>query len=100
MPIAHLTSTPAATSMSTLPIPRLCEAISGIYRGNRAAVELVVIAFVAGGHVLLEDIPGVGKTTLARALAAQGRTDDAQTVRAELAQAWAGADKAAGDHQH
>src|SRR4051812_26527623 len=50
-------------------IPRLIEAINGVYRGNRGAVDLMIIAYLAGGHVLLEDIPGVGKTTLARALA-------------------------------
>jgi len=50
-------------------IDRLITAMAGVYRGNRQAIELMVVAFVAGGHVLLEDIPGVGKTTLARALA-------------------------------
>jgi len=50
-------------------ILRLIDAVAGVYRGNRPAVELLVVAFLAGGHVLLEDIPGVGKTTLARALA-------------------------------
>ena len=36
--------------------------------GKRAAVEAVVIALLAGGNILLEDVPGVGKTTLAQAL--------------------------------
>ena len=36
---------------------------------RREAIELVVISVLAGGHVLLEDLPGTGKTTLARALA-------------------------------
>lgn len=34
------------------------------------AIDWVVSAFIAGGHVLLEDVPGTGKTTLAKALAA------------------------------
>jgi len=38
-------------------------------RGKPAVVEQVVTGLVAGGHVLLEDLPGVGKTTLAYALA-------------------------------
>jgi len=64
------TLAPSGQAMPIHPeIPRLIEAISGVYRGNRAAVDLLVIAYLAGGHVLLEDIPGVGKTTLARALA-------------------------------
>jgi MoxR-like ATPase len=50
-------------------IERILNAISSVYRGTREPVELLAIAFLAGGHVLIEDIPGVGKTTLARALA-------------------------------
>ncbi len=37
--------------------------------GKKRAVELVVLAMASGGHVLIEDIPGVGKTSLACALA-------------------------------
>ncbi len=37
--------------------------------GKHREVHLSVVALVAGGHLLLEDVPGVGKTTLARALA-------------------------------
>ncbi len=37
--------------------------------GKRAAVELLIVALLCEGHVLLEDVPGVGKTMLARALA-------------------------------
>jgi MoxR-like ATPase len=43
--------------------------LAAVYRGNPDGIELVLTALVAGGHILLEDIPGVGKTTLARALA-------------------------------
>jgi len=38
--------------------------------GKRHAITLTLAAFFAGGHVLLEDIPGVGKTTLAKSFAA------------------------------
>lgn len=48
----------------------LRQGIGQVYRGDGEAVDLLLTAFLAGGHVLLEDIPGVGKTTLARALAA------------------------------
>lgn len=48
---------------------RLREVICRVYRGRSEVVDLLVTAFLAGGHVLLEDIPGVGKTTLGRALA-------------------------------
>lgn len=43
--------------------------ISLVIRGKANAVKLVVAAVVSGGHVLLEDVPGTGKTTLAKALA-------------------------------
>jgi MoxR-like ATPase len=37
--------------------------------GKEKSIELVLIALLAGGHVLLEDVPGVGKTLLAKSLA-------------------------------
>ena len=40
-----------------------------VVRGRDAAVELVTCALLSGGHVLIEDVPGSGKTTLARAFA-------------------------------
>jgi len=49
---------------------RLVAGVERVVHGRRAAVELVVCAVLAGGHVLLEDVPGSGKTTLARAVAA------------------------------
>ncbi len=41
-----------------------------VIRGKDEAIELVLIALASSGHVLLEDAPGTGKTTLAKALAA------------------------------
>jgi len=43
--------------------------VEKVFIGKRDVVELAVVALIAGGHLLLEDVPGVGKTTLARALA-------------------------------
>ena len=37
--------------------------------GKEEAIELMLIALVCRGHVLIEDVPGVGKTTMAAALA-------------------------------
>jgi len=48
---------------------RLVESVERVVFGKRAAVETVVAALLARGHVLIEDVPGVGKTMLARALA-------------------------------
>ena len=43
--------------------------IERVIVGKRAVVELCIVALLCEGHVLLEDVPGVGKTMLARALA-------------------------------
>ena len=48
---------------------RLVSSVASVLRGHDDTVRLVVCALASGGHVLLEDIPGVGKTTLAKALA-------------------------------
>ena len=44
-------------------------AVNGIILGKQHEVRLAVACLLAGGHLLIEDIPGVGKTTLAQALA-------------------------------
>lgn len=48
---------------------RIKDAVNSVFVGKEDVVEKVLICLLAGGHVLLEDVPGVGKTTLARALA-------------------------------
>ena len=48
----------------------LVERVGTVLEGKREVVELAVVGLLAEGHVLVEDVPGVGKTTLARALAA------------------------------
>src|SRR5450631_3141286 len=47
----------------------LRRAVEGALEGKSEVVELALIALIARGHILIEDVPGVGKTTLARALA-------------------------------
>jgi MoxR-like ATPase len=47
----------------------LVTTVKSVLRGHDDVVELVVAAVLAGGHVLVEDLPGSGKTTLARAVA-------------------------------
>ena len=51
-------------------IKKLEENINEVFVGKEEVVENLLICLLAGGHVLLEDVPGVGKTTLANALAA------------------------------
>ncbi len=48
---------------------RVVTQVERVLVGKHAAIETVMIALLARGHALLEDIPGVGKTTLAKALA-------------------------------
>jgi MoxR-like ATPase len=48
---------------------RIVENVGRVLEGKREVVELAVVGLLARGHLLIEDVPGVGKTTLARALA-------------------------------
>jgi MoxR-like ATPase len=50
-------------------IELLQAAIERVIRGKPEAVRLAIVTLLAGGHLLIEDVPGVGKTTLAHALA-------------------------------
>ncbi|UYZ24287.1 AAA family ATPase [Mesobacillus jeotgali] len=50
-------------------VERILENIDKVMTGKRNVAELSLIALLAGGHVLLEDVPGVGKTMMVRALA-------------------------------
>ncbi len=47
----------------------LKQAIESVIRGKSESVDLVLVTLLAGGHLLIEDVPGVGKTTLAHTLA-------------------------------
>jgi MoxR-like ATPase len=55
--------------------------IERVIRGKRENVELAMLCLLSEGHLLLEDVPGVGKTTLARAIAA---SVDAQWTRIQF----------------
>jgi MoxR-like ATPase len=60
---------PAVTTAPDPAVARLESNVARVFRGDPEAIRLAVVALLARGHVLIEDVPGVGKTTLAQALA-------------------------------
>jgi MoxR-like ATPase len=60
---------PVEPSRVTPQFRQLEDAISAVVRGKPEVVRLSLVALLARGHLLLEDVPGVGKTTLAQAIA-------------------------------
>lgn len=50
-------------------IDRLEVSVGQVVHGKAEVIRLTVVSLLAGGHILIEDVPGVGKTTLAQALA-------------------------------
>ena len=67
------------TPSSTL--ARLRSALGPILEGKGDVIDLVLVGVLAGGHVLLEDVPGVGKTTLAKGIA---RVFDVEFARVQF----------------
>src|SRR5437588_6479797 len=63
------------------PVERLRNNIRTVFMGHVAAVDLLLIGLLARGHVLIEDVPGVGKTVLAKSLA---RSIDCKFSRIQL----------------
>ncbi|NNF38695.1 MAG: ATPase, partial [Gemmatimonadetes bacterium] len=57
------TSTEARPSLELL--DRLADEVGRVFHGKRSVIQLAVAALLARGHILFEDVPGVGKTTLA-----------------------------------
>jgi MoxR-like ATPase len=50
-------------------LARVQQSVESVIRGKREAVQFTLVALLARGHLLIEDVPGVGKTTLAHAMA-------------------------------
>ena len=69
---AHRTGrrgTPLSFAEATTLIDQVRRRLNAALRGKAAVVEMVLACVLARGHLLLEDVPGLGKTTLAKALA-------------------------------
>lgn len=60
---------PVLTQRLSRRLRGLLDNMNHVLVGQKRSVELAATAFLAGGHVLLEDVPGVGKTLLAKSLA-------------------------------
>jgi MoxR-like ATPase len=58
-----------ASHDSSAALKKLVDNIDTVFRGKPEVVRLAATCLLAGGHLLVEDVPGVGKTLLARALA-------------------------------
>ena len=56
-------------------LKKLVDNIEKVIVGKREVIELAVIGLISDGHILIEDIPGVGKTMLARSLAKSIKAD-------------------------
>lgn len=60
---------PEISTNAASPPARLARAVAQVVKGKDEVIELALIALLARGHLLIEDVPGVGKTTLAQTLA-------------------------------
>ena len=69
MATSRLTTAPSASGAQRELIERVIEALRTVIVGKEPKLRLAVACLLAEGHLLIEDLPGVGKTTLAHALA-------------------------------
>jgi MoxR-like ATPase len=63
------TATNTVTGAASGPFAELQRSVARVVKGKEDVIQLALVALLARGHLLIEDVPGVGKTTLAQALA-------------------------------
>jgi MoxR-like ATPase len=68
-PASAATPSPAASTTVTSGARRVREALGRVIVGQSEAIDLALVTLLAGGHALIEGVPGVGKTLLVKALA-------------------------------
>ena len=68
-PASAATQSPAASTTITRGARRVREALGRVIVGQSEAIDLALVTLLAGGHALIEGVPGVGKTLLVKALA-------------------------------
>jgi MoxR-like ATPase len=68
--LSPVTAPPPLDATLTAALTRALQQVNNVVLGKNAQVRQAFACFFAGGHLLIEDLPGVGKTTLAHALAA------------------------------
>ncbi len=76
-----MAATSEAMSAAHATATKLITALEGVIRGRSDTIKLVVTALIADGHVLLEDYPGSGKTTLSKTLGRLIAPDEAASSR-------------------
>jgi MoxR-like ATPase len=65
----HMTAQDSATTLARARLDAIRSNIERVLAGKQDAVALSLVALLASGHILIEDVPGVGKTLLAKSLA-------------------------------
>ena len=68
-PLASPAGVPAAILDAAAVARRIADNIAAVIVGKNRVIEQALAAFIAAGHILVEDVPGVGKTMLARSIA-------------------------------
>ena len=68
-PLASPAGVPAAILDASAVARRIADNIAAVIVGKNQVIEQALAAFIAAGHILVEDVPGVGKTMLARSIA-------------------------------
>lgn len=64
-----MSSMPSSSTNLSVPVHQVLEAIDGVILGKKREIKLAMCCLLAEGHLLIEDLPGMGKTTLSHAFA-------------------------------